>query len=112
MTTTRPVQTGTSYTYRCPLCATAQDSDENTYQAEWGNDAAVAWTCTGCDEHVEINFHLIDQGDSPVTEAELYAAIVRLCQEYGYTSEHTYDLIQNVIDSIDTEGTDGHPIGC
>lgn len=30
----------------------------------------------------------------------LYAAILRLCQQFGYTNEQTYDCIQQVVDSV------------
>jgi hypothetical protein len=35
-----------------------------------------------------------------MTRDELYAALVRLCQDYGYTTDHTYDLLDLAINSI------------
>ena len=35
-----------------------------------------------------------------MTRDELYSALVRLCQEFGYTSDDTYDRIDDLIDSI------------
>jgi hypothetical protein len=37
-----------------------------------------------------------------MTETELYEALVRLCQEYGVTTDATYELLHSAIDSIDT----------
>ena len=34
---------------------------------------------------------------------QLYNGIVDLCQERGFTTEHTYDLIHQVVESIFTE---------
>lgn len=31
---------------------------------------------------------------------ELYTALVRLCQEYGFTTSATYDLLHSAVDSI------------
>jgi hypothetical protein len=41
---------------------------------------------------------------------ELYDAIVLLCQDYGFTTSHTYELISDVIDSIqlDDEGDEDY----
>jgi hypothetical protein len=38
-----------------------------------------------------------------MTRDELYDGLVRLCQTFGITTEATYDLIDSVIDSIDTD---------
>ncbi len=35
-----------------------------------------------------------------MTEKELYDAIVRLCQQFGFTNEETYDAIREVISTI------------
>lgn len=31
---------------------------------------------------------------------DLYHALVGLCQEYGFTTEHTYQLLHGVVESI------------
>ena len=31
---------------------------------------------------------------------ELYTALVRLCQEYGFTTEGTYESLHNAVDSV------------
>jgi hypothetical protein len=43
------------------------------------------------------------------TRQQLYRAIVDLLQEHGFTTEHTYDLVHQAIDSVsvDVEGLDG-----
>jgi len=33
-------------------------------------------------------------------KAELYDALVRMCQQYGFTTEHTYEALHNAVDSI------------
>ena len=40
-----------------------------------------------------------------MTEQQLYQALVDLCQQFGFTTGHTYDLLHRVVDSIqrDTE---------
>jgi len=34
---------------------------------------------------------------------ELHDAIIRLCQTYGFTTDHTHELVEEVIGSIATE---------
>ncbi len=34
---------------------------------------------------------------------ELYNALVELCQQYGFTTEHTYELLHSAVDSITQE---------
>lgn len=34
------------------------------------------------------------------TKDTLYAALVALCQDFGFTTEHTYECLQNAVDSI------------
>lgn len=41
-----------------------------------------------------------------MTEDELYRALVALCQDFGRTTEATYDLLHEAIESIDTSGED------
>lgn len=38
-----------------------------------------------------------------LTGSQLYAALVALCQEYGRTTEATYDLLRSAVESIDTD---------
>lgn len=35
-----------------------------------------------------------------ITSADLRSAIITLCQDFGFTTERTYELIDEVIDSI------------
>lgn len=41
-----------------------------------------------------------DSGDAQAKRDQLYAAILRLCQEFGYTNDHTYECAQRVVDSV------------
>lgn len=38
--------------------------------------------------------------------AELYEVLVSACQQHGFTTEHTYDLLNSAIDSISEDGED------
>lgn len=44
-----------------------------------------------------------------MTADELYQALVALCQEYGFTTEATYESLHNAVDSIvvDQDGGEG-----
>lgn len=44
-----------------------------------------------------------------MTKDELYEALVRLCQDYGFTTEATYDLLHSAIDSIITDDAEVQP---
>jgi hypothetical protein len=35
-----------------------------------------------------------------MTKNDLYAGLVRLCQEYGFTTDATYDLLHQAVESI------------
>ena len=37
---------------------------------------------------------------------QLYAALVQLCQDYGFTNEYTYEKLREAIASINVEGPD------
>lgn len=39
-----------------------------------------------------------------MTRDDLYDGIARLCQSYGYASERTYDLIHELVASVDPDG--------
>lgn len=39
-------------------------------------------------------------------KAQLYQALVDLCQTYGITTETTYDLLHEAIESIDADPED------
>lgn len=38
-----------------------------------------------------------------MTRDELYGGLVRLCQAYGFTTGHTYDLLHEAVESIITD---------
>jgi hypothetical protein len=42
---------------------------------------------------------------------QLYSGLVNACQQYGFTTEHTYDLLHSVVDSIvdEPEDLEGDP---
>jgi hypothetical protein len=46
---------------------------------------------------------------STMTEAQLYSALVQLCQAYGVTNEYTYEKLQEAIDSIQVDPDEETP---
>jgi hypothetical protein len=47
-----------------------------------------------------------------MNKEQLYEALVALCQQVGFTSEHTYTCLHNAVDSIRTEEEHSEIPGC
>lgn len=64
----------------------------------WRDASGTEMTCTVCGR----SSAALTPDDAPARE-DFRQALVRLCQDYGFVTDHTYDLIESLIDSINTD---------